>query len=113
METEKLNLIKKQLFYTKVICFSVIAFLLVFAVVLLPKTVRILNDLNEITSEVKQVDFVGISSEMEENLQKMNESLADLDTDALNQAISQLNEVSDTLKRATEPIAGFYEKFGG
>lgn len=86
--------------------------MLIFAVALLPKATRVLKNLDEVTSDLNEVDFSGLALDTEENLEKINESLETLDMEALNHAIENLDEVVDTLSQAVRPLTNFYERFG-
>ena len=109
-EISQTELMKKQLFYSRITCFAIVIFLLIFAVVLVPRTVRILHNLNEITTELNQVDIKGLESDVKENLGKISDSLDNLDTDTLNHAIGELDQVAETLSEAVKPLAGFYRR---
>ena len=111
-ETIQTQLLRKQLFYSQFTCIAVVAFLLIFAVALLPKATRALKNLDEVTSDLNEVDFSGLALDTEENLEKINESLETLDMEALNHAIENLDEVVDTLSQAVRPLTNFYERFG-
>ena len=86
--------------------------MLIFEVALLPKATRVLKNLDEVTSDLNEVDFSGLALDTEENLEKINESLETLDMEALNHAIENLDEVVDTLSQAVRPLTNFYERFG-
>ena len=105
-------MLRKQLFYSRFTCIAVVAFLLIFAVALLPKATRVLKNLDEVTSDLNEVDFSGLALDTEENLEKINESLETLDMEALNHAIENLAEVVATLRQAVRPLTNFYERFG-
>ena len=107
-EISQTELMKKQLFYSRITCFAIVIFLLIFAGVLVPRTVRILHNLNEITTELNQVDIKGLESDVKENLGKISDSLDDLDTDTLNHAIGELDQVAETLSQAVQPLTNFY-----
>ena len=111
-ETIQTKLLRKQLFYSRFTCIAVVAFLLIFAVALLPKATRVLKNLDEVTSDLNEVDFSGLALDTEENLEKITESLETLDMEALNHAIENLDEVVDTLSQAVRPLTNFYERFG-
>ena len=111
-ETIQTKLLRKQQFYSRFTCIAVVAFLLIFAVALLPKATRGLENLDEVTSDFNEVDFSGLALDTEENLEKINESLETLDMEALNHAIENLDEVVDTLSQAVRPLTNFYERFG-
>lgn len=71
-----------------------------------------MKNLDEVTSDLNEVDFSGLALDTEENLEKINESLETLDMEALNHAIENLDEVVDTLSQAVRPLTNFYERFG-
>lgn len=106
------ELLKKQLFYSRLTCIAVVVFLVIFTAALLPKSVKVLNTLEEITSELNEVDFGGLAEDTEENLEKINESLEVLNLEALNNAIENLDQVVDTLSQAVKPLTNLYERFG-
>ena len=101
-------MMKKQLLYSRITCIAIVIFLLIFAIVLVPQAVQVLHNLNEITTELNQVDFKGLESDVKENLGKINDSLEDLDIDTLNHAIGELDKVADTLSQAVKPLTDFY-----
>ena len=60
-ETIQTKLLRRQLFYSRFTCIAVVAFLLIFAVALLPKATRVLKNLDEVTSDLNEVDFSGLA----------------------------------------------------
>ena len=54
-ETIQTKLLRKQLFYSRFTCIAVVAFLLIFAVALLPKATRVFKNFDEVTSDLKEL----------------------------------------------------------
>lgn len=112
-ESPQIKLMRKQLFYLRLICAAVIVFLVIFTVAVLPGTIRVLHNLDEISSDLNKIEFGELARDIELNLQKVSDSLDELDVDTLNHAIESLDEVADTLSQAVKPLTNFYGRFDG
>ena len=112
-ESPQIKLMRKQLFYLRLICAAVIVFLVIFTVAVLPGTIRVLHNLDEISSDLNKIEFGELARDIELNLQKVSDSLDELDVDTLNHAIESLDEVADTLSQTVKPLTNFYGRFGG
>ena len=80
-ESPQIKLMRKQLFYLRLICAAVIVFLVIFTVAVLPGTIRVLHNLDEISSDLNKIEFGELARDIELNLQKVSDSLDELDVD--------------------------------